>query len=52
VSLESVVHKLIDSVHGGTGNAHTALELHAEVEVPDGKLEGTDEDPPKTTEGE
>jgi hypothetical protein len=35
VSVESVLHKLIDVVHGGTGNAHIALELHQEVDEPD-----------------
>lgn len=34
MSVESVVHKLIDVVHGGTGNAHIALELHQEVDEP------------------
>ena len=35
MSVESVLHKLIDAVHGGSGNAHIALELHQEVDEPD-----------------
>jgi hypothetical protein len=35
VSVESVLHKLIDVVHGGSGNAHIAMELHQEVDEKD-----------------
>ena len=35
MSVESVLHKLIDSVHGSSGNAHIAMELHQEVDDPD-----------------
>jgi hypothetical protein len=44
VSAESVIHKLIDSVFGGNGNAHIALELHNEVDEKD----EAPKDPPVT----
>ena len=42
MSVESVLHKLIDAVHGGSGNAHIALELHQEVDEPDAKTDVPD----------
>jgi hypothetical protein len=47
VSVKSVLHKLIDDVHGGTGRVATNLELHQEVDEPDTKPE-----PEPESEGE
>jgi hypothetical protein len=35
VSVKSVLHKLIDDVHGGSGRIATNLELHQEVDEKD-----------------
>jgi hypothetical protein len=51
VSAESVLHRLIDSVFGGSGNAHLALELHQEVDEKDEAPPANPPVPP-TTEGE
>jgi hypothetical protein len=37
VSVESVLHKLIDAVHPGNGSAKVAQDLHFEVDEPDAK---------------
>jgi hypothetical protein len=48
VSVKSVLHKLIDDVHGGSGRLATNLELHNEVDEPDVKPD--DSEPEKEAE--